>query len=180
MCIDLRVKESKLEVLNLAANLLSNMFCESLSEYISYNQSIKCLDISSNQIDESNAATLKGSLLANDRIVQFDVKKNNFTPETEEEIKEIVTKNFLKSQNIRYNRIGDNVGRVVGTEDENVAQVSNYQYNPSRTHPNIIVSFLSLACHLPVNVHSTIASIPLRAMLAHAQIGLLFSKTVPP
>lgn len=37
MCIDLRVKESRLETLNLAANLLGNMFCESLSEYISYN-----------------------------------------------------------------------------------------------------------------------------------------------
>jgi Ran GTPase-activating protein (RanGAP) involved in mRNA processing and transport len=48
MCIDLRVKESKLERLCLAANLLGNMFCESLSEYISYNQSIRMLDISSN------------------------------------------------------------------------------------------------------------------------------------
>ena len=64
MCIDLRVKESRLEEINLAANLLGNMFCESLSEYISYNSSIKKLDISSNQIDESNAPTLKGSLVA--------------------------------------------------------------------------------------------------------------------
>lgn len=69
MCIDLRVKESKLEEINLAANLLGNMFCESLSEYISYNSSIKKLDISSNQIDESNAPTLKGSLVANERII---------------------------------------------------------------------------------------------------------------
>ena len=69
MCIDLRVKESRLESINLAANLLGNMFCESLSEYISYNTSIKKLDISSNQIDESNAATLKGSLVANERII---------------------------------------------------------------------------------------------------------------
>ena len=97
MCIDLRVKDSHLETINLAANLLGNMFCESLSEYISYNTFIKKLDISSNQIDESNAATLKGSLLANDRILQFDVKRNGFTPETEEEIDEIVTKNILKS-----------------------------------------------------------------------------------
>ena len=97
MCIDLRVKESKLETLNLAANLLGNMFCESLSEYISYNQSIKRLDISSNEIDDSNAATLKGSLLANERIIQFDVKENKFTNETVEEIGEMVTKNFLKS-----------------------------------------------------------------------------------
>lgn len=56
--------------------------------------------------------------MANDRIIQFDVKKNGFTAATEDEIKEIVTKNFLKSQNIRYNRLGDNVGRVIGTGDE--------------------------------------------------------------
>ena len=57
---------------NLLKTLLLNwlyMFCESLSEYISYNTSIKKLDISSNQIDESNAATLKGSLVANENIV---------------------------------------------------------------------------------------------------------------
>jgi len=48
MCIDLRVKDSRLSSLNLAANLLGNMFCESLSEYISYNTHIKRLDISSN------------------------------------------------------------------------------------------------------------------------------------
>ena len=126
MCIDLRVKESKLEYLNLAANLLGNMFCESLSEYLSYNQSIKRLDISSNSIEESNAATLKGSLLANERIVQFDVKRNGFTGETEEEIQEMVTKNFLKGQGIRYQRVGDNVGRVIGTEEETVQQVSKH------------------------------------------------------
>ena len=79
MCIDLRVKESNLQSLNLAANLLGNMFCESLSEYISYNEYIRKLDISSNQIDEINAATLKGSLLANERIIFFDVNKNGFT-----------------------------------------------------------------------------------------------------
>ena len=123
MCIDLRVKDSRLQSLNLAANMLGNMFCESLSEYISYNTFVKRLDISSNQIDESNAETLKGSLLANDRIIQFDVKRNGFTPGTEDEINEIVTKNFLKSQNISYNRLGDNVGRVVGTgEEENAGR----------------------------------------------------------
>ena len=127
MCIDLRVKESKLETLNLAANLLGNMFCESLAEYISYNTSIKCLDISSNQIDESNSQTLKSSLVANERIIQFDVKRNGFTKDSEEEIGEIITKNFLRSQNISYNRLGDNVGRVIGTEDENLGQVSHFK-----------------------------------------------------
>lgn len=96
------------------------MFCESLSEYISYNTSIRELDISSNQVDESNATTLKGSLLANDRIVKFIVSKNGFTPNTESEIKEIVTKNSLKCQGISYHRLGEDVGKVVGTEDETV------------------------------------------------------------
>ena len=58
-------------------------------------------------------------------LLMFDVKRNGFTGDTEEEINEIVTKNFLKSQNIRYNRLGDNVGRVVGTEEENIGQVSS-------------------------------------------------------
>lgn len=150
MCIDLRMKFSCLENINLAANLLGNMFCESLSEYISYNTSIKKLDISSNQIDESNAPTLKGSLDANERIIKFDVKRNGFSAETEEEINEIVTKNFLKSQNIRYNRLGDNVGRVVGTEDEVVGQVSQIhldltQYFICIRHP------LKLKCSLQQN-----------------------------
>jgi Ran GTPase-activating protein (RanGAP) involved in mRNA processing and transport len=69
MCIDLHVKNSHLEELNLAANYLANTFCESLAEYISYNQSIKKLDISSNKIEESNANTLKGALLQNERII---------------------------------------------------------------------------------------------------------------
>ena len=97
MCIDLRVKNSKLKVLNLSANLLGNMFCESLSEYITNNKEIKELDISCNKIEESNAPTLKGSLVANEQIIFFDVSKNLFSQETEEEINEIVTKNFLKS-----------------------------------------------------------------------------------
>ena len=64
-------------------------------------------------------------MLANDRIIQFDVKKNGFTAETEEEIGELVTKNFLKSQKISYKRLGNNVGRVVGTgEEENAGRVS--------------------------------------------------------
>ena len=118
MCIDLRVKNSKLKELNLSANLLGNMFCESLSEYITNNKEIRKLDISCNKIEESNAPTLKGSLLANEQIIFFDVTKNLFTPETEEEINEIVTKNFLRSQDISYNKLGDHIEKVVGDADE--------------------------------------------------------------
>ena len=45
--------------------------------------------------------------MANEQIIKFDVRKNAFAPETEEEINEIVTKNFLKSQNISYNKLGE-------------------------------------------------------------------------
>lgn len=102
MCIDLHMKNSHLEELNLAANLLGNLFCESLSEYISYNTSIKKLDISSNQIEESTSATLKGALMENDRIVQLDVRRNKLTDDTVKEINEMITKNYLQSQSITY------------------------------------------------------------------------------
>ena len=48
MCMDLSSKNSALQELNLAANLLGNGFCESLAEYISANKNIRKLDISSN------------------------------------------------------------------------------------------------------------------------------------
>ena len=67
--------------------------------------------------------------MANERIIQFDVQKNGFSKDTQSEINELITKNFLKCQNIRYRRIGDNVGRVVGTEEEAVAQ-ANAEVSP--------------------------------------------------
>ena len=84
-------------------------------------------------------------MLANDRIIQFDVKRNGFTPDTEEEINEIVTKNFLKSQNISYNRLGDNVGRVVGTgvEENDLRKVSK---TASKSNHNVPVLEEWLSC----------------------------------
>ena len=46
------------------------------------------------------------------------MRKNKFTPETEEEINEIVIKNFLSSKNISYNKLGDHVDKVVGDEPD--------------------------------------------------------------
>lgn len=46
------------------------------------------------------------------------MRKNQLTPETEEEINEIVTKNFLQSKKITYTKITDYVGKVQGTQDE--------------------------------------------------------------
>lgn len=83
------------------------MFCESLAEFLKLNKSIKVLDISCNFIDDSNAATLKDSLEGNENIVEIDVRNNQLTEETEEEINEIITKNYLASKNIPYKKLGE-------------------------------------------------------------------------
>ena len=45
------------------------------------------------------------SLEKNPNITQIDVRSNEFVPETVDQINEIVTKNFLKQQNISYFKI---------------------------------------------------------------------------
>ena len=65
------------------------------------------LDISCNFIDDSNAATLKDSLEGNENIIEIDVRNNQLTEETEEEINEIITKNYLASKNIPYKKLGE-------------------------------------------------------------------------
>ena len=52
------------------------MFCESLAEFLKANESIRTLDVSCNQIQESNAATLKDSLESNKTITSIDVRAN--------------------------------------------------------------------------------------------------------
>ena len=83
------------------------MFCESLAEFLKLNKSIKILDISCNFIDDSNAATLKDSLEGNENIIEIDVRNNQLTEDTEEEINEIITKNYLASKNIPYKKLGE-------------------------------------------------------------------------
>ena len=46
------------------------------------------------------------------------MRKNKFTTETEEEINEIVIKNFLKSKDISYNKLGDHIEKVVGADED--------------------------------------------------------------
>ena len=86
------------------------MFCESLAEFLKLNRSIKILDISCNFIDDSNAATLKDSLEGNPNIIEIDVRNNQLSEETEEEINEIITKNFLASKNIPFKKLGEYSG----------------------------------------------------------------------
>jgi Ran GTPase-activating protein (RanGAP) involved in mRNA processing and transport len=97
LCIDLLNNSSNLESLSLSSNSLGHMFCESLAEFLKLNVSIKILDISCNFIDDSNAATLKDSLEGNPNIVEIDVRNNQLSDETVEEIDEIITKNYLAS-----------------------------------------------------------------------------------
>ena len=107
LCIDLLNNNSGLQFLGLSSNRLSNMFCESLSEFLKANTSLQCLDISCNLIGESSATTLKSSLEGNKFIVSIDVCKNQLEEKTIEEINEIVLKNYLKSNSISYQKIGN-------------------------------------------------------------------------
>jgi len=83
------------------------MFCESLAEFLKINHTIRRLDISCNFIDDSNANTLKDSLESNSNIIEIDVRNNQLSEETEQEINEIVTKNMLMSKNIPFKRLGE-------------------------------------------------------------------------
>ena len=94
------------------------MFCESLAEFLNLNRAIRKLDISCNFIDDSNAATLKDSLINNTNIIEIDVRNNQLTEETEEEINEIITKNYLLSKNIPFKKLGEYAGGIKTTENE--------------------------------------------------------------
>lgn len=107
LCIDLLNNSSNLESLSLSSNSLGHMFCESLAEFLKLNRSIKILDISCNFIDDSNAATLKDSLEGNPNIIEIDVRNNQLSDETVEEIDEIITKNFLASKSIPFKKLGE-------------------------------------------------------------------------
>jgi Ran GTPase-activating protein (RanGAP) involved in mRNA processing and transport len=118
LCIDLLNNSSNLDCLNLSSNALGHMFCESLAEFLKLNRSIQKLDISCNFIDDSNAATLKDSLEGNPNIIEIDVRNNNLTEETEEEINEIITKNYLASKKIPYKKLGEYAGAPEGQPEE--------------------------------------------------------------
>lgn len=107
LCTDLQNNNSQLESLSLSSNSLGHMFCESLSEFLKLNRTIKRLDISCNFIEDSNASTLKDSLESNTNIIEVDVRNNQLSPPVEREINEIVTKNLLLSKNIPYQKVPD-------------------------------------------------------------------------
>ena len=116
LCIDLLNNSSNLESLSLSSNSLGHMFCESLAEFLKLNRSIKILDISCNFIDDSNAATLKDSLEGNPNIIEIDVRNNQLSDETVEEIDEIITKNFLASKSIPFKKLGEYAAGAAPTE----------------------------------------------------------------
>jgi Ran GTPase-activating protein (RanGAP) involved in mRNA processing and transport len=133
LCIDLHNNHSNLERLSLSSNSLGHMFCESLAEFLNLNHAIKRLDISCNFIDDSHAATLKDSLINNPRIIEIDVRNNQgLSEETEDEINEIITKNYLASKNIPYKKLGEYVNP--GQKDHN--DMYEDQGNPEAKSPN--------------------------------------------
>lgn len=110
LCIDLLNNSSNLYSLSLSSNSLGHMFCESLAEFLNLNKAIAKIDISCNFIDDSNAATLKDSLESNRNIIDIDVRNNRLSEQTEEDINEIITKNYLNSKNIPFKKLVDLVG----------------------------------------------------------------------
>ncbi len=96
-----------MEGLSLASNSLGHMFCESLAEFLNQNKCLKKLDISCNFIDDSNASTLKNSLEMSPNIIEIDVRNNQFSDETVEEINELVTRNLLNSKGVPYKKLGE-------------------------------------------------------------------------
>lgn len=96
MCIDLLdSKTQRLQEIDFSANLLGNLFCEHLSEYLKLNKDIRKVDLSCNFIEESNAAIFKDSLESNRNIIKVDVRNNQMSEQTVEEINEIVMRNYL-------------------------------------------------------------------------------------
>lgn len=136
LCIDLLNNNSNLESLSLSSNSLNHMFCESLAEFLKINQSIKSLDISCNFIDDSNAATLKDSLVGAPNITEIDVRNNKLSEETEEEVNEIITKNLLRSKGIPFKKLGDYAGGGGGGEaekaDSNAANQAAANASPNK------------------------------------------------
>lgn len=106
MCIDLLdSKTQKLQEIDFSANLLGNLFCEHLAEYLKLNPDIRKVDVSCNFIEESNAAILKDSLEHNKNIIKVDVRNNLLNDDSVEEINEIVMKNYLGYKKIPYRDI---------------------------------------------------------------------------
>jgi Ran GTPase-activating protein (RanGAP) involved in mRNA processing and transport len=135
LCIDLLNNSSNLERLSLSSNSLGHMFCESLAEFLNLNRAIKKLDISCNFIDDSHAATLKDSLINNKNIIEIDVRNNHLSEETEEEINEIITKNYLASKNIPYKKLGEYAG-VPATEENEPNVPESKSPNPVASNGN--------------------------------------------
>jgi len=128
MCIDLLdSKTQRLQEIDFSANLLGNLFCEHLSEYLKLNQDIQKVDISCNSIEESSAAILKDSLLNNKNIIQCTIRNNKgMSDETVEEINEIVMQNYLQYLNIPTGKKTNDLMQVVGENPTDRAQARAY------------------------------------------------------
>ena len=111
LCTDLLAhKGLVLQKLNLSSNALERGFVESLAELIKSNKTLCNIDISCNFIDEENAQVitmLKEALRGNGRIIDFDIRNNQLSEDSEDEIKQIITKNKLEAQGIPYSKLAE-------------------------------------------------------------------------
>lgn len=101
-CQDLKEHNHTLEEINVRGNSLEGLFARALAELI-LDTNLKKIDISCNFIEKKDAISILDSLRDNPHIVEFDIRNNKIKdPEVEEEINEIVTKNYLASKKIPY------------------------------------------------------------------------------
>jgi Ran GTPase-activating protein (RanGAP) involved in mRNA processing and transport len=111
LCVDLlNHKGLILQNLDISSNALGKQFCENFAELIKFNSTLRKIDISCNFIDESNPSTLstlKDALRSNPRIIELDIRNNQLSEDTEDEIREIITKNKLESQGIPFEKLAE-------------------------------------------------------------------------
>lgn len=101
-CVDLKEHNHTLEEINLRGNSLEGAFAKALAELI-LDTHLKKIDVSCNFIEKKDAISILDSLNDNSQIVEFDIRNNKIKDaEVEEEINEIVTKNYLAAKNIPY------------------------------------------------------------------------------
>lgn len=101
-CNDLQENNSTLQELNLRGNSLGSDFAKALGGVI-LKQCVRKLDISCNFLTRDDAVSILKDIKDNKTLVEFDIRNNKIKDvEVEEEINEIVTKNYLASKNINY------------------------------------------------------------------------------
>ena len=129
-CQDLKEHNKVLEELNFRGNSLEGLFARALAQLI-LDTTLRKIDISCNFIEKKDAVSILDSLKENPNIIEFDIRNNKIKDaETEEEIAEVVTKNFLASKNIPYVKRDYDVNLNMGANEEE--EKENEAESPSK------------------------------------------------